>query len=37
MSRSAVSRRYDAARLKIEKKHEMSKLAESIRKRYWEC
>ena len=36
MSRSAVSRRYDAARLKIEKKHEMSKLAESIRKRYWQ-
>jgi len=36
MSRSAVSRRYDAARLKVAKEREMSRLADSIWNGYWQ-
>ena len=36
ISPSAVSRRYDAARLKLDTNREMSKLAASVRKCYWQ-
>jgi len=36
ISPSAVSRRYDAARLKLDTKREVSKLAASVRKCYWQ-